>query len=136
MVIGYTTVNDNRDPNGSPFPSVQIFDAAGSSIFFGSEPFSTANLLEQRILTLTNNFQIYSGRHTVTIGTNNEFSSAKNVFFRQNFGDYRFNDLDAFYAGTPNRYRYGYSLLGGFGDDSNGAAEFDLFQFGFYCIIL
>ncbi|MBL85117.1 MAG: TonB-dependent receptor [Winogradskyella sp.] len=132
LVIGYTTVNDNRDPNGSPFPSVQIFDAAGSSIFFGSEPFSTANLLEQRILTLTNNFQIYSGRHTVTIGTNNEFSSAKNVFFRQNFGDYRFNDLDAFYAGTPNRYRYGYSLLGGFGDDSNGAAEFDLFQFGFY----
>ena len=132
LVIGFTTVDDNRDPQGNPFPSVQIFDAAGTSIFFGSEPFSTSNLLEQRVLTLTDNFEIYSGKHTITIGTNNEFSSAKNVFFRQNFGDYRFNNLAAFYAGTPNRYRHGYSLLGGSGDDSEGAAEFDLFQFGLY----
>jgi outer membrane receptor for ferrienterochelin and colicin len=132
LVIGYTTVNDDRGPEGNPFPSVQIFDAAGTSIFFGSEPFSTANLLEQAVFTLTDNFEIYSGKHTVTIGTNNEFSSVKNVFFRQNFGDYRFNDLDAFYAGTPNRYRHGYSLLGGSGDASEGAAEFDLFQFGLY----
>jgi outer membrane receptor for ferrienterochelin and colicin len=132
LVVGLTSVNDDRGPQGSPFPSVQIFDAAGTSIFFGSEPFSTANLLEQRVLTLTDNFEIYSGRHTITIGTNNEFSSVKNVFFRQNFGDYRFNNLDAFYAGTPNRYRHGYSLLGGSGDNSEGAAEFDLFQFGLY----
>jgi len=131
LVIGYTSVDDNRDPNGNPFPSVEVRDGAGS-IFFGSEPFSTANLLEQRVLTLTDNFEIYSGKHTITIGTNNELSSAKNVFFRQNFGDYRFDDLGAFYAGNPNRYRYGYSLLGGFGDDSKGAAEFDLFQFGAY----
>ncbi|TXD83678.1 TonB-dependent receptor [Subsaximicrobium wynnwilliamsii] len=133
LVIGYTSVDDNRDPNGSPFPSVEIRDAAGTSIFFGSEPFSTANLLEQRVLTFTNNFEIYSGKHTITIGTNNEFSSAKNVFFRQNFGDYRFNNLQDFLGGAkPNRYRYGYSLLGGTGDNSQGAAEFDLFQLGLY----
>lgn len=133
LVIGYTTVNDDRDPQGSPFPSVEIRDAAGTSIFFGSEPFSTANLLEQSVLTLTDNFEIYSGRHTITIGTNNEFTSAKNVFFRQNFGDYRFNNLDDFLNNAlPNRYRYGYSLLGGFGDDSEGAAEFDIFQLGLY----
>ncbi len=52
LVVGYTTVNDDRDPQGNPFPSVQIFDAAGTSIFFGSEPFSTANLLEQSVLTI------------------------------------------------------------------------------------
>ena len=96
LIIGYTTVNDDRDPQGDPFPSVQIFDAAGTSIFFGSEPFSTANLLDQTTLTLTDNFEIYSGKHTMTIGTNNEFSSAKNVFFRQNFGDYRFNNFRLF----------------------------------------
>ena len=32
----------------------------------------------------------------------------------------------------PNRYRYGYSLLGGFGDDSQGAADFNIFQLGLY----
>ena len=133
LIIGYTSVNDDRNPAGGNFPSVQIFDAAGSSIFFGSEPFSTANLLEQSNLTITDNFEIYSGRHKITLGTNNEFSSSKNVFFRQNFGDYRFDSLDDFLGGnTANRYRYGYSLLGGFGDDSQGAAEFDLFQFGLY----
>ena len=133
LVIGYTTVNDDRNPNGGDFPSVQIFDAAGSSIFFGSEPFSTSNLLEQSNLTITDNFEIYAGRHNITIGTNNEFSSSKNVFFRQNFGDYRYDDLSTFLSGgLANRYRYGYSLLGGFGDDSQGAAEFDIFQFGLY----
>ncbi|MCM4166721.1 hypothetical protein KCTC52924_01571 [Arenibacter antarcticus] len=133
LVIGYTSVNDDRDPNGAGFPSVQISDVAGTSINFGSEAFSTANLLEQSNLTITDNFEIYAGRHNITIGTNNEFSSSKNVFFRQNFGDYRFSNLSDFMGGNPaNRYRYGYSLLGGFGDDSQGAAEFDLFQFGLY----
>lgn len=133
LVLGYTRVRDDRDPVGEPFPSVQIFDAAGTSINFGSEPFSTANVLDQDILTLTNNFQIYSGRHTVTIGTNNEYTSVRNVFFRQNFGDYRFNSLSDFLGGElANRYRHGYSLIGGFGDESEGAAEFNIFQFGLY----
>jgi len=133
LVIGYTSVKDDRGPNGNPFPSVQIFDANFTSIFFGSEPFSTANALDQTTLTITDNVEIYSGRHTITLGTNNELSSADNVFFRQNFGDYRFNSLSDFLAGNnANRYRRGYSLLGGIGDDSEGAAKFDLFQLGLY----
>ena len=46
LVIGYTTVNDDRGPEGGSFPSVEIQGAAGTSIFFGSEPFSTSNLLK------------------------------------------------------------------------------------------
>lgn len=132
LVLGYTAVRDNRDPIGQNFPRVQIQDGAGN-INFGSEPFSTANLLNQDIVTLTNNFNIYSGRHTITVGGNFELSSSKNVFFRQNFGDYRFSNLSDFLNGNrPNRYRHGYSLIGGFGDDSQGAAEFDFAQLGFY----
>ena len=132
LVLGYTSVRDNRGPIGDPFPRVQIEDGAGN-LFFGSEPFSTANKLDQDILTLTNNFEIYSGRHTVTVGGNAELSSSKNIFFRQNFGDYRFSSLNDFLDGNrPNRYRHGYSLLGGFGQDSQGAAEFDFLQVGFY----
>ena len=133
FILGYTRVRDDRDPFGDPFPSVQIFDAAGTSIFFGSEPFSTANVLDQDVINIVNNFNIYSGRHTITLGTNNEFTSVRNVFFRQNFGDYRFSSLDDFLNGElANRYRHGYSLIGGFGDESEGAAEFDLFQLGLY----
>lgn len=48
LILGYTKVNDDRDPLGSNFPYVIIGDGAGS-IRFGSEEFSTANLVEQDI---------------------------------------------------------------------------------------
>lgn len=132
FVVGYTTVEDDRNPVGNPFPNVEIVDGTGR-IFFGSEPFSTSNLLEQRTLTITDNFEINSGKHTITIGTHNEFSSAKNVFFGRNYGYYRFlNSNDFINNARPDNYRLGYSLVGGEGDASQGAAEFDVMQFGFY----
>jgi hypothetical protein len=55
------------------------------------------------------------------------------VFFGNNFGSYRYANLDAFLNdGKPNRYLLNYSLVGGSGDDSQGAAEFGTKQFGFY----
>ncbi len=132
LVIGYTKVVDDRGFAGNPFPNVEIQDGGGR-IFFGSEAFSTANLLETSVLTFTDNFEIYSGRHKVTIGTHNEFTSVKNLFFGRNFGYYRFSSLNDFLTGVnANRYRLGYSLLGGNGDSSLGAAEFDSAQIGFY----
>jgi hypothetical protein len=132
LVIGYTSVVDNRDALGDPFPNIEIRDGLGT-IFVGSEPFSTANLLEQNILTLTDNFEIQAGKHTITIGTHNEFSYSKNVFFGRNYGYYRFSNVEDFLLNRkPNRFRLGYSLVGGEGDNSLGAAEFNVSQFGVY----
>ncbi len=131
FIFGYTRVRDDRGINGNPFPTIEINDG-DARIFAGSEPFSTANLLEQDIFTLTNNFQIFSGRHTVTLGTHNEYSKVKNVFFGRNFGEYTYNSLEDFFNDDANEFRSSYSLLGGVGDDSIGAAEFDLYQLGFY----
>ncbi len=133
LVVAYTDVNDDRDPSGNPFPTVQIFDGSAPSIFFGAESFSTANLLRQKILTITDNLEISLGRNTLTIGTHNEFSSSRNVFFGNNFGSYRFASLDDFLTNKkPNRFQMNYSLIGGEGDDSLGAAEFGTKQFGAY----
>ncbi len=132
LVVGYTTVKDDRDANGNPFPSITIQDGQGS-IFIGSEANSTANLLEQNILTVTDNFEINNGNHNITIGTHNEFSNSKNVFFQRNYGDYRYSKFEDFINNAkPNRFRLGYSLIGGEGDESQGAAEFDVMQFGGY----
>lgn len=132
LTIAYTSVLDDRDPVGNPFPAVRIVDGSGS-IFFGSEAFSTGNILEQKIATLTNNFEIYSGKHTYTIGVNLEHSDVRNVFVRQNFGDYVFSDLNTFLTGgVAQDYNRSYSLQGGVGDDSKGAAEFTMFQVGAY----
>jgi outer membrane receptor for ferrienterochelin and colicin len=146
LVIGYTTVRDDRDPAGEPFPTVDIQDGGGT-ISFGAEPFSTANLLDQDVFTITNNFDIYAGRHTVTLGTNLEFAKAKNLFFAFNYGDYTFEDqfdgagvltssgLNQFLTGQDaDVYQHGYSLVGSgvVGDESAGASEFKTFQAGFY----
>jgi len=133
LVVAYTNVADDRDASGDAFPTVQINDGAGRNIFFGAEGFSTANLLDQQVLTITNNFEINAGINKITIGTHNEFSQSKNVFFGNNFGSYRFSSLDDFLLDRrPNRFQMNYSFIGGEGDESLGAAEFGTKQFGFY----
>ena len=131
FILGYTRVRDDRGISGDPFPTLEINDG-DARIFAGSEPFSTANLLEQDIITLTNNFEIYSGRHSITVGTHNEFSDITNIFFGRNFGEYTYNTLQDFFDDNANEFRSSYSVLGGVGDESVGAAEFNLFQLGFY----
>ncbi|WP_088339806.1 TonB-dependent receptor [Robiginitalea sediminis] len=146
LVVGYTRVRDDRDPAGDPFPTVDIQDGGGT-LSFGAEPFSTANLLDQDVFTITDNFEIYAGRHTVTLGTNLEFAKIKNLFFAFNYGDYTFEDqfddqgnllssgLNQFLTGQDaDVYQHGYSLVGTgvTGDESAGASEFDTFQAGFY----
>ncbi|WP_396636496.1 carboxypeptidase regulatory-like domain-containing protein [Maribacter sp. R77961] len=146
LIIGHTSVRDDRDPSGDPFPTVEIQDGDGT-IDFGSEPFSTANLLNTDYTTITNNFEIYAGKHTVTLGANLEFATVKNLFFAFNFGSYLFEDqfnddgdlissgLNQFLTGQiANEYQHGYSLVGDgtVGDESNGSADFKTFQAGFY----
>lgn len=131
LILGYTTVRDDRNILGDPFPTIEIRDGDGR-IFAGSEPFSTANQLDTDTFTLTNNFEIYSGRHTITFGTHNEYTDVANTFFGRNFGEYTYNSLADFLADDANEYRIGYSILGGVGDNSQGIAEFDIFQMGLY----
>jgi len=134
LILGYTAVRDDRDPSGDPFPTVDIRDGSGF-ISFGSEPFSTANLLDQDVFTLTNNFQYFSGKHTVTFGTHNEYSKSKNLFFAFNYGDYTYNNVNDFLLNQNlDFYQHGYSLVGSgvVGDESAGSADFSTFQLGFY----
>lgn len=133
LIIGYTKVDDDRDPMKNPFPYVSIKDGKGS-IEFGSEQFSTANALKQNILTLTDNFDWYMGKHSLTIGTHNELYDMYNLFIRQNFGVYSYNSLTDFMTDLP-AYRYdrSFSLVDNItGDGSAAAAEFKALQLAFY----
>lgn len=131
LIIGVTLVRDDRDPMGNPFPYVSIDEG---NIQLGSEQFSTANVLDQDIITLTDNFDIYRGKHTITFGTHNEFYNIRNVFIRQNFGSYRFNNVNEFVTGQPSYdYDRSYSLVDDVtGDETEGAASFKALQLGFY----
>jgi outer membrane receptor for ferrienterochelin and colicin len=141
LIIGFTRVVDDRDPLGGDFPRVRIIDGSGN-IFFGSEEFSTANQLKQSTLTITDNFSIFKGKHTLTFGTHNEFYSTYNLFIRQNYGSYVFRSLSDFatyFDNDPSNdapasdYNRTYSLVDNVtGDGSAAAAEFTGVQFGFY----
>lgn len=148
LTIGATLVRDDRDPYdntndgpSNPFPAVFIDDGRGS-FQFGSETFSTANLLDQDIITINDNFEIYSGKHTFLIGANAEFYRTKNLFIPFNYGDYDWDrsepingsDLDDFIAGeAASFYIRSYSLRDNItGDESIAGVEFGGALFGLY----
>ena len=134
LIIGFTAVRDDRDPLSADFPYVIINDQNNGQIFMGSEQFSTANDLSQDIFTITDNFKIYNGNHTITIGTHNEFYSIYNLFIGQNYGTYRFASIDDFINGAPAiEYDRSYSLVDDLtGDGSKAAADFNAMQLGLY----
>lgn len=133
LIIGATLQRDDRDPNGQIFPYVNIEDGDGN-ITFGSERFSTANLLNQDVITITNNFEIFKGKHTYTIGANLEFYQADNLFIPFNYGSYEFDNLNDFVTGQNSSfYIRSYSLRDNeIGDDSEAIASFGAGQLGFY----
>ncbi len=155
FTFGATLVRDDRDPYdnsndgpSNPFPAVFIDDGRGG-ITFGSETFSTANALDQDVITITNNFEYYRGKHTFLAGFNAEFYSVYNLFIPFNYGDYGWerttpintagaadggSNIDDFIAGeAADDYIRSYSLRDNVtGDGSIAGTEFGGSLFGIY----
>ncbi len=140
LKVGLTIVRDDRDPFGNPFPTVSLEDGDNGSINFGAERFSTANLLNQDVLTINNDFSIYKGRHNLVFGVNFEYFNAGNLFIRNNYGRYQWFDndsmtgLEQFLAGMPaTQYERSFSQVDNVaGDESAAIAEFSQMLFGIY----
>jgi hypothetical protein len=132
-LVTYTNVIDNRNPIGKPFPRVTINDGSGRYIF-GTENFSTGNLLAQKNWTFYDAFKFTVGRHQFNIGTDNLYSDAKNVFIRDNFGTYTYSTLSDFIAGNdPTRYQRTFSLLDNKDENSTAsAAKFKYLNLAFF----
>lgn len=141
LTIGLTIVRDDRDPFGGDFPTVRINDGDNRQrIEFGADRFSTANLLNQDVLTIKNDFNIYKGRHSILLGANLEFFKAGNLFVRENFGSYQYfgigdtTGLDQFLLGLPSsQYDRSFSQVDNVtGDDSDAIADLRQTLLGFY----
>jgi hypothetical protein len=139
LLIGYTSVRDDRDPLGQDFSAVTINIGDGRTISLGSEYSSVANQLDQNNLSITDDINIYMGKHTITLGTNNEFYKFYNLFVQNIYGSYTYNTLENFESiGTakeiaPTFYGIGYSFDATDNpSQSNGAASFNAMQLGIY----
>lgn len=85
LQAGYSVFNDSRDPFSTPFPIVNINKDGVRYIVAGHEPFSINNRLDQYVTQINDNFTIYAGKHTVTLGGSLEKFTFDNSF---NLGAY------------------------------------------------
>ncbi len=142
FTAGYTALRDSRG-TGSPsaFPLIDILQPGGSNTLtaLGYEPFTANNVLDTDVFQISNNFSAFLGRHTVTVGTSNEFYSFSNGFTPWWNGYYQFRSAEDFLAHInapnpaapgvpqPREFRIQYSLTGGV-----PFAEVSAAQVGFY----
>ncbi|MBS1683061.1 MAG: TonB-dependent receptor [Bacteroidetes bacterium] len=136
--IGYTAFRDFRGtPNGGGvFPLVDIGNGSGQNLTsFGYEPFSANNILNTNVFQISDNFDIYKDKHTITIGTYNEFYQFENGFDPYYYGVYSYNSLADFYSsaagnvGSIRQYQLGYSTAP---DGSFPLVKVKAFQLGLY----
>lgn len=129
--IAYQTIKDRRSgAGGVRFPHIQVANVipnSGGVFEAGTEQFSTANSLDQTNLEITNNFTMVRGNHTITLGTHNELFGFENLFIRDFFGSYVFQDLDALEAGTARQFDHSFPNPG-----QPDRAKFDVNQIGLY----
>jgi len=79
----YNRFRDNREPFSASFPTIEIGEGGVTYTTVGHEPFSIHNILDQNVLQFTDNFSLYSSRHTLTFGANFErfnFFNSFNIF--------------------------------------------------------
>nr|MBX2815223.1 TonB-dependent receptor [Saprospiraceae bacterium] len=69
----------------------------------GTDNFSYSNVVNQDVFTITNNFNLYKGKHSWTFGTHNEFFKIQNLFtiFSTPRYQYFFDGVNRFLAGEP-----------------------------------
>ncbi len=86
LQVARTAFRDSRDPFSTPFPVLNIGKDGIRYIVAGHEPFSIHNTLDQDVLQLTDNFNIYLNNHTLTIGTSLEKFQFDNSFNLTGYG--------------------------------------------------
>lgn len=135
--IGYTALRDFRDSRaGALFPLVDIGNGIGQTFTsFGYEPFTAKNQLNTDTYQFSDDLTIFTGKHEITIGTNNQINKFKNGFAPTYYGNFNFNSLADFYASANNgvanatRYQLQYSALP---DGSFPFANIKISQYSLY----
>jgi outer membrane receptor protein involved in Fe transport len=132
----YQTIKDQR-VTPVQFPSIEIGGSnQNATLNAGTERFSGANALDQKITEITDDFTWIRGSHTLILGTHNELFKFKNLFLSESNGYYFYPTLAAFEnqncptitSGVGCEYRISYAT----GSDPLRATAFGAQQYGLY----
>ncbi len=86
LQVGLTSFRDSRDPFSTPFPVLNFGKDGIRYIVAGHEPFSINNSLDQDVLQVSDNFNIYLTGHTLTVGGSFERFAFDNSFNLTGYG--------------------------------------------------
>jgi hypothetical protein len=140
FIAGYTSVDDNRDVSaqnkGGMFPHLDINLGSNRIIRAGGQRSSQGNLKSQDILQITDNLTFFLNKHTITVGTHNEYYKIFNSFVNRYNGHYEYASLADFSndilgnSTSTGRFRVSYSL--DYFNDRFKAVDLRFLQTGFY----
>jgi hypothetical protein len=147
IIATATKIRTTRSvPGGSIFPFIDIMGdptksgvqatyAGGAKQNYmsaGEENFSNNNDVKNNIYNVTENFNIYAGKHAITIGGTYESQYVGNMFMPASQGYYAYGSLDEFMnpASHPIAYAYTYSRIPG--QPTVYSAEMKIGQLGIY----
>ena len=108
----YNTIKDVRNPPlATPEISVSArgINNANSQITLGTEQFSAVNLLDQKVLEVTDNVTVPLDAHTLTFGVRFDNTSILNDFRQRSYGAYKFASLDSLSRSQPIGYSIAYA---------------------------
>ena len=135
-LIGYTIVNDNRNPLSDPsLPQVQIQGRTpGTTIYLGTDREASVFDMQQKTMELTANVHWNYGRHRVLFGTHNELYNIRYGFVNGWNGRVDYNSIDDFITNNPYRVRGSYNYNNNSRDyiTQNPAAKFDVQMYSLY----
>ncbi len=121
FLVTYTKIRDTRSSNSDIFPFVDIYEGGSPYMSFGYELFSLDNDVKNNVLTFTDNFSLYLGKHTLTAGASYDKLFFGNSYKRYGTSYYRYASMDAFFNNeAPTTFGLTYPYAG-----NDGYAELD-----------
>ncbi|MBL7744540.1 MAG: TonB-dependent receptor [Chitinophagaceae bacterium] len=136
LLATVTKINSDKDKNGATFPFVEMMGiTSGSTINYisvGNEPFNgNNNKVLNDIYTITDNFTLFTGKHTLTAGLSYEYQKVGNMFMAGNQGYYVYRNVDDFVNNrAPQLFSITYSLIKG--QDAVWSADLKIGQLAAY----
>lgn len=135
FTAGYSTVKDYREPTSGNtlFPQVEIA-YNGGTLLLGNDREATVFNMKQNTTEITDNLTLKAGKHTLTLGTHNEFYDINYGFVNALNGRVSYSSLANFNAGMPTRVRGTYSFDNTSRDDiyNNPYAKFKVNMYSVY----
>ena len=141
LLVTYTSIKDMRGTNSDIFPFVDILggyevNSDGTItqdptpyMSLGYELFTYNNGVNNKILTVNDNFTYNLGAHKLMAGLSFEYQMANNSYMRNGTGFYRYRSVDDFINGAAPE---SVAFTIGYNGETNPAAQVRFNQYGLY----